>query len=131
MSSNPKWWQLYILFLLTILLFVLEHQLPFSTNGHEVAQIGIILVIYGLIHLWLRANRAALTETERERHQWKATLIVSVIPNLPDGEARGNNGHRPALPLPEPELKSKNTLGDISEIDLVEPIQRFFPHTKF
>jgi hypothetical protein len=120
MSSKPKWWQLYLLLPLAVLLFVLERRLPFSTSGHRAAQIGIILVTYGLAHLWLRANRAALTETEQERHQWEATLIVSVIPNPLDGETRSGDGRQPALLLPEPESKSKNTLGDTSKLDPVE-----------
>ncbi len=120
MSSNPKWWQLYLLLPFAVLLFVLERQLPFSTGGHQAVQIGIVLVIFGLVHLWLRANRVALTETEQVQHQWRATLIVSVIPNPPDGEARGSNGRQPALPLPESESDSKNRLDDTPELAPVE-----------
>jgi hypothetical protein len=139
MSSNPKWWQLYLLLPLAVVLFVLERGLPFPTSGHQVVQIGIVLVIFGLVYFWLRANSAALTETEQERHQWKATLIVSVIPNPPDGEARGGNGRQPELPLPKPESKSepesetksnepksKNALDNTSELDPVEPIPTVF-----
>ena len=122
MSSNPKWWQLYLVLPFAVLLFVLERQLPFSTSGHQAVQVGIVLVIFGLVHLWLRANRAALTEAEQEQHQWRATLIVSVIPSPLDGEARGSDGHQPALLLSEPEAKSKNTLDDMSELISVEPI---------
>ena len=66
MASSSKWRQLYALFLLPVLLLVLEHQLPFSAGEHQAAQIGIILLIYGLIHLWLCANTVALAETDKE-----------------------------------------------------------------
>ena len=65
-ASSPKWWQLYTLFPLLVLLLVVEHQLSITEGEHQAAQIGIILLIYGLIHLWLRANTVALAETDKE-----------------------------------------------------------------
>jgi hypothetical protein len=59
------------------LLLVLEHQLRLSTGGHQAAQIGIVLVVYGLIHLWLRANTVALIEADRKQGRLKITVMES------------------------------------------------------
>jgi hypothetical protein len=69
MASSPKWWQLYALFLVPVLLLVLEQQLPFSAGEHEAAQIAIILLAYGLVYLWLQVSAAALAEPDKEQSQ--------------------------------------------------------------
>jgi hypothetical protein len=74
MASSPKWWQLYALFPLLVLLLVLEQQLPISAGEHQAVQIGIILLIYGLIHLWLRANAVVLAETDKGQSRPKVAV---------------------------------------------------------
>jgi hypothetical protein len=61
-NTHPKWWQLYLTFPLLIALFVLDSHIRTSTRGREFLQTGIVLLVYGLIHLWLKANHSALTE---------------------------------------------------------------------
>ena len=43
------------------------HWIPSQTfeRGHQAVQIGIILLVYGLIHLWLKANAAALSNMDQ------------------------------------------------------------------
>ncbi len=88
MTSSPKWWQLYALFPLLVLLLVLEHRLPFSAGEHQAAQIGIILLVYGLVHLWLRGNEAALAETDEEPSQAMVTarFYPSWLPDAPSAD---------------------------------------------
>jgi hypothetical protein len=69
MTSSPKWWQLYALFLVPVLLLVLEQQLPFSAGEHETAQIAIILLAFVLVYLWLVINTAALVETDKKQNR--------------------------------------------------------------
>ncbi len=123
-SPKPKWWQLYATFPLAMVLLVLEHRLPLSTGGHQAVQIGIVLVTFGLIHLWLRANAAALMEADWEQNRWKiaSTEFHSSWP--PATPAEGGNGHRPIFHLPESGLR--NTLDDTFEL---EPVNR--PPTDF
>jgi hypothetical protein len=59
-KSHPSWWQLYLLGLVMIGLLVLGAWAPSSEFGHQVAAIGALLLICGLVELWLRANRRAL-----------------------------------------------------------------------
>jgi hypothetical protein len=59
-DRQPVWWLLYTLVPLMGGLLVLEHQAALSSAGHKLAQIGIVLCIYGLVWLWLRASTLAL-----------------------------------------------------------------------
>jgi hypothetical protein len=57
---GPAWWLLYALVPLLAGLFVVEHRAPLSPGGHTGVQVGIVLFIYGLVWLWLRANTLLL-----------------------------------------------------------------------
>lgn len=125
-SPKPKWWRLYATFPLLIGLLVLEHQLPLSTGGHQAVQIGIVLVTFGLIHLWLRANAAALMEADRGQDRRKIT-VTDFHPSCPPAApTEGGNGHRPMFPRSVPEAGLRNTLDDTFEL---EPVNR--PLTDF
>jgi hypothetical protein len=60
-NPHPKWWQVYLSLPLLALLFFAETRLKLSVRGHQVVQIGILLLVYGLIYLWLKANAVALS----------------------------------------------------------------------
>ena len=94
MASSPKWWQLYALFLLPILLLVLEQRLPFSAGEHEAAQIAIILLTYGLIYLWLSANTVALAESDKEQGQLRVTEMF--CPSWPSTASSGDGDEEEA-----------------------------------
>ena len=53
---RPAWWMLYALVTAMGGLLVLEFRAPLSPGGHKGVQVGIVLFIYGLVWLWLRAN---------------------------------------------------------------------------
>jgi len=59
-DGRPSWWQLYLLGLGMIGLLVLGALGPLSERGHQAAAIGTLLLVWGLVELWLRANTAAL-----------------------------------------------------------------------
>jgi hypothetical protein len=77
MSNNihPKWWQLYLTFPLLIALFLVDSRLKISTRGHQIVQIGILLLIYGLVHLWLKANSSASSQMDRKQNRGRITVI--------------------------------------------------------
>lgn len=117
MSTNyarPKWWQLYLTFPLLIALFVLDHRLNISAGEHQAVQIGIILFIYGLVHLWLKANAAALSKMDQRQYQ--RTVIVTRVPpyQLPDA----NSDKRPLFQLPDSEIKG--ILSDTFEMETID-----------
>jgi hypothetical protein len=64
-DRRPAWWQLYLLGLVMIGLLVLGAWAPLSVLGHQVAAIGALLLAYGLVALWLHANRPALLRVSK------------------------------------------------------------------
>jgi len=104
----------YLIFPLLITLFMLDHSLKLSERGHQAVQIGIILLVYGLIHLWLKANAKALSDMDQK--QFHNTFTVIRIPpyQLPNA----NSSKRPMLQFPESEIKGM--LSDTFEMDYID-----------
>jgi hypothetical protein len=65
--SRPKWWLLYLLLPVLVGLFVIESKASISDADHRVVEVGIVLLVFGLFELWLRANDANL-----RAQQWRA-----------------------------------------------------------
>jgi hypothetical protein len=112
-TVRPKWWQLYLTFPLLIALFVLDARLRISTRGHQAVQIGIILLVYGLIHLWLKTNATALSN---RNHQDDDRIVVMRVPVslLTDSDA----GKYRMFELPVSELKG--VLSDTYAIEYID-----------
>jgi hypothetical protein len=63
-QQHPAWWQLYLTFPLLIGLFAVEHALNLSAFGHQVAQIVVILSVFGVVRAWVNANARALNNLD-------------------------------------------------------------------
>lgn len=111
-NSRPKWWQLYLTFPLLIALFVLDHRLELSRRGHIAVQIGILLLVYGLIHLWLNANSNALSGMDRRKY-YGSVIVTRASPHQ-----FADVNQRPMFQLPNSELKG--VLGDTFEMDYID-----------
>ena len=59
-TREPAWWMLYALVPVMGGLLVLEFRAPLSPGWHKGVQVGIILFVYGLVWVWLRANDIAM-----------------------------------------------------------------------
>jgi hypothetical protein len=59
-------------------LIVLDARAPLSPRGHEAAAIGIVVFIYSLIGLWVRANSLAFRHslTEKADRSWSVYLAL-------------------------------------------------------
>jgi hypothetical protein len=112
--NNPKWWQLYLTFPLLIVLFAVDSRLKISIRGHQAVQIGIILLVYGLVHLWLKANSTALSKMNREQYYGRVTVIRIPPSQLPDAD----RDKHPILQLPDSEIKG--VLSDTFEMDYID-----------
>ncbi len=114
MSQNiyPKWWQLYLTLPMLVALFILERRLKLSAGGHQAVQIGILLLVYGLVHLWLKANSRALSNMKQD--QFRETVIISRIPprQLPE------RNKRPMFQFPDAEIKG--ALSDTFEMEIID-----------
>jgi hypothetical protein len=112
--ARPKWWQVYLTFPLLVALFVLDSRLKISARGHQAVQIGIILLIYGLVHLWMKANATALLSMSQQKLH--GTVIVTRIPIQELPEPKYDN--RPMLQLSHSEVKG--TLSNTFEMDYID-----------
>jgi hypothetical protein len=113
-NSRPKWWQVYLTLPLLIALFAADSRLRISVRGHQVVQIGIVLFVYGLIYLWIKANSTAISRMNREQYRGRITVIrvpASQLPGLDKDE-------RPTLQLPDSEIKG--VLGNTFETDYID-----------
>jgi hypothetical protein len=55
-DKRPFRWKLLLLFPLMLSLLLLEHQIRFSSMGHHLAQVTIVLLVYGLMFYWLKSD---------------------------------------------------------------------------
>lgn len=113
-NLRPKWWQLYLNLPLLLALFAMDSRLKISTRGHQAVQIGIVILVYGLIHLWLKANMSALTNLDRR--QERGRIIVIRVPALELSEMDREKG--PMFELPASELKS--LLSNTFDVDYID-----------
>jgi len=112
--ARPKWWQVYLTFPLLIVLFMLDHRLTLSASGHQAVQIGILLLVYGLVHLWLNANSAALSKMDQK--QYHGTVTVIRIPPFQLSDA--DKEKSPIFRLPASEIKGM--LSNTFEMDYID-----------
>lgn len=111
-SSHPKWWQIYLTLPLLVVLFLVDSRLKISSGGHEAVQIGIVLLVYGLIHLWLKANARALRQMDQG--QYRRAIKVVEIPSIQLSDADKHT----VFQLPDSEVKG--VLGDTFEMNFVD-----------
>ncbi len=74
-NPKPKWWQLYLTFPLLIAMFAGDAQLKLTLHEHEAVQIGIVLLIYGLIRFWIKSNARALTRSYTQSDHERVTVL--------------------------------------------------------
>jgi len=113
-TSRPKWWQLYLTFPLLIAMLLLDTRFKLSERGHQAVQIGIVLFVFWLIHLWLKANARALSNMDQR--QYHGTVTVTRVPSyqLPDIKS----DKRPMFQLHDSEIKG--ILSDTFEMDTID-----------
>lgn len=67
--QSLQWWKAGVPFLLLGGLLGLEPQVPLSPGGHQIVQLAIVLLMFGVALYWLRYNRGALVNEAYEREQ--------------------------------------------------------------
>jgi hypothetical protein len=111
-KQNPSWWQLYVTFPLLIGLFMVDNHLKISTRAHQAVQIGIVLLVYGLIHVWLKANARALSRMDRQENSGTFRVIRLPIYQVP------NDDEQPLIQIPDSGIKG--VLSDTFEMDCID-----------
>ena len=114
-NIHPRWWQLYLTFPLLLGLFVMDHRLKLSSRGHQAVQIGALLLIYGLVHQWLKANAIGLSRMDQQKYQ--GTFKVIRIPAVRESEV--DHERKPILQLSDSDIKGLLTDSmDMSYLDI-------------
>src|SRR3989304_1011174 len=99
-ERGPKWGILYLVLPLAAGLFWLQMQAPLPEAGHRVAEVCVILLTYGLVALWLRANRLAIFNEDHRKQKKSSRQSRRWIirrEELPEEEP-GSSSVQPALP---------------------------------
>lgn len=111
---RPKWWQVYLTLPLLAALFAVDNRLKLSARGHQAAQMGIVLLVFGLVHLWLKANALALSNMDRGKYYGRTQVYRIPPAQLPDANWKRDR----ILYLPDAEIKG--VLHGTFEMDIIE-----------
>lgn len=115
-NLRPKWWQIYPTLPLLIALFVVESRLKISSRGHQAVQIGIVLLVYGFLYIWLKANARAFSGMDQEQ-AYARNWIIRVPPaQLTESKNEGI----PMFQLSDSEIKGM--LSDTFEMDYIDEV---------
>ena len=126
--SRQTWWSLYALVLIMAGLLILAHRLAPSPGWRTFFEIGVVVLGYSLIALWLETHSTALLDwpsTEADdpavkslqgdmssllSSQFYADSDPAIIDGMPEHPASNlrSNGHHPASTIPSlPEEAAK------------------------
>ena len=112
--TRPKWWQLYLTLPLLFGLFAVDSRLRLSTRGHQIVQIGILVFVYGLIYVWLKANTGVLSRMDREQNYRRIKVVRIPVSELPE------SGYENNLRLGLQGLERKGLLSDTFEMETID-----------
>lgn len=99
-KRGPKWGILYVIVPLVAGLFGLEMKAPLPEAGHRIAQVCVILLTYGLVALWLRANRLAILNEgyRKQKKNGRQSRRWIIHREELSEEETGSSSVQPALP---------------------------------
>lgn len=115
-KANPKWWRLYLVFPLLIASFAVDSRLRLSIRGHQTVQILIVLIIFGYMVLWLKANARALSAMSQAQDAGRVKVIK--IPPYQLSAMDDEKTKRPMFQLSGSEIKG--VLSDTFEMDVID-----------
>ena len=108
-NRRPRWWQTGLIMLGFGILCFVEARAPLSTTGHRVVQLGIVLLVYGLLFLWLHVNQGAWLSETCDKAARDATSRTSSLDAEPDTIAvRDGTQDRPSSLQPQSTATEKS-----------------------
>jgi hypothetical protein len=115
--NQPKWWLLYLMLPILAAAFLLEMRLRLTSTEHILAQLGILFVIYGFVHWWLRANSSALMHLDEPEGTWQIRVYEIPPAELPRAS---NSQGKLGSSFPLPDAETKGVLSTTFEMDPVD-----------
>src|SRR5207302_9921740 len=80
--AKPKWWRLYAIVPLMLVMLLLEAQFAMPAWAHQLVQIGIVLFALVLIGLWCLSNLHELVVEEEVDEACAADALPAPVPDL-------------------------------------------------
>lgn len=77
-SRRPAWWQLYILLPLMLALLAAQHFLPLPGISDQLVDIGIVLLTFVGMFVWVRLNLGLIERVDLDDEQALRDLKVTV-----------------------------------------------------
>jgi hypothetical protein len=121
--TRPKWWLLYLSNVLVLGFFWLEVKASLSETGHKLVEVGLVIILYGLMMVWIKANEVGLMNEDWEKYKKEVAwdVLESSHPNHRYIEIRSGNGCHQGL-----ECRLERKLGPTSLTSLVGNIITLF-----
>ena len=91
-QPKPAWWVLYALIVLMLVVLALESIDGLPTWANEVASIGIVLMVFSGMMLWVRLNSASLWHEELRNLDPREFKIVEYQPQQLELERSNGQG---------------------------------------
>jgi len=114
--SRQTWWPLYVWVLMIAGLLILAHRIAPSPGWRTFLEIGVVVVGYGLIALWLETHSTALLD--RPAAEADSPAVESPLGEIPSPLSSGVRVHfyvasDPALiySMPEPSTSDLRSNG--------------------
>ncbi len=107
-QRKPIWLIPYSFVVLMIVALILEGKDGLPGWANEVAGIGIVIIVFGAIALWVHFNTATLLDEEMERSKHEKITITEYLPIEPR-ENLANQEH-PAIIVNQTDQLQKNQI---------------------
>ena len=69
-KSKPNWWIPFSFVPLMIIALLLESQIKYAVEIHEIVDSGIVIATFGLMVGWVGINAQAIAEQDSTKEQW-------------------------------------------------------------
>lgn len=69
-KPRPKWLALFALLPLMIGFLVVDDEMPIFPEERRFLEIGILLLVFGLMFLWMHSNRGAMIADDLPKFEW-------------------------------------------------------------
>jgi hypothetical protein len=81
-KPRPKWLLLFALVPLMVAFLMVDDEMPMLPWAHELLELVILVIVFGLMFLWMHSNRVALTNEERANIRWSDPYDSTELPPL-------------------------------------------------
>lgn len=93
--SRPNWLVLFLVITPVLGVLWLEAREPLSQVDHKIVEIGLVVLLYGIVAVWLKANEHIVMFDEHQKRQrqdqhlpTRSRIVYGERKDSPEGERR-------------------------------------------